>query len=402
MDTFSKLVRMVVLLAAAALTGCATQKLSPAPSEGLDADAAVVFAVDDLIRQADDGRGFLGRLAAKRSRSKLVLDPLLDAGSGQQTELMKALEQKIGERVATDYPTWELLPFRATNVAEAQYLLAGTLTYEDADAQRKLRLNASLTELATGVVVAQTSVLIRDEGLDVSPTRYFRDSPISVRDRSTEAYAATARMPAGRKADPDYLRAVATAALISEATSAYNSARYDEALKLYASAAESLEGEQLRVLNGLYLTNWKLGRASEAERAFRRIVSYGLSNNALAVKVLFRPGSTDFWPDPNVSGPYAIWMRQIAREASASRVCLNLVGHTSRTGSEQVNARLSQQRALVIKQRLETEAPELSARMRYSGVGWRENLVGTGTDDVRDALDRRVEFHVVDCESAAS
>jgi len=59
MDTFSKLVRMVVLLAAAALTGCATQKLSPAPSEGLDADAAVVFAVDDLIRQADDGRGFL-------------------------------------------------------------------------------------------------------------------------------------------------------------------------------------------------------------------------------------------------------------------------------------------------------------------------------------------------------
>jgi len=180
-------------------------------------------------------------------------------------------------------------------------------------------------------------------------------------------------MPAGRKADPDYLRAVATAALISEATSAYNSARYDEALKLYASAAESLEGEQLRVLNGLYLTNWKLGRASEAERAFRRILSYGLSNNALAVKVLFRPGSTDFWPDPNVSGPYAIWMRQIAREASASRVCLNLVGHTSRTGSEQVNARLSQQRALVIKQRLETEAPELSARMRYSGVGWRKS-----------------------------
>ena len=32
-----------------------------------------------------------------------------------------------------------------------------------------------------------------------------------------------------------------------------------------------------------------------------------------------------------------------------------------------------------------------------SGVGSREKLVGTGTDDVRDALDRRVEFKVVPC-----
>jgi hypothetical protein len=30
-------------------------------------------------------------------------------------------------------------------------------------------------------------------------------------------------------------------------------------------------------------------------------------------------------------------------------------------------------------------------------MGWRENIVGTGTDDVSDALDRRVEFKIVDC-----
>jgi hypothetical protein len=30
-------------------------------------------------------------------------------------------------------------------------------------------------------------------------------------------------------------------------------------------------------------------------------------------------------------------------------------------------------------------------------MGWRENLVGIGSDDVRDAIDRRVEFKVVDC-----
>ena len=30
-------------------------------------------------------------------------------------------------------------------------------------------------------------------------------------------------------------------------------------------------------------------------------------------------------------------------------------------------------------------------------MGFRENVIGTGTDDLRDALDRRVEFKVRPC-----
>jgi outer membrane protein OmpA-like peptidoglycan-associated protein len=39
----------------------------------------------------------------------------------------------------------------------------------------------------------------------------------------------------------------------------------------------------------------------------------------------------------------------------------------------------------------------LSTRLSAAGVGSKEALVGLGTDDQRDALDRRVEFRVVDC-----
>jgi ABC-type multidrug transport system fused ATPase/permease subunit len=85
------------------------------------------------------------------------------------------------------------------------------------------------------------------------------------------------------------------------------------------------------------------------------------------------------------------------RQANAANVCMNVVGHTSRTGSEPVNDRLSQARAAVIKQKLEAEVGQLATRTRASGMGWRENIVGTGTDDVSDALDRRVEFKIVDC-----
>jgi hypothetical protein len=46
---------------------------------------------------------------------------------------------------------------------------------------------------------------------------------------------------------------------------------------------------------------------------------------------------------------------------------------------------------------LEAEAPPLRNRTITSGKGSRENLIGTGTDDARDALDRRVEFIVIRC-----
>ncbi|MCM0788693.1 OmpA family protein, partial [Klebsiella pneumoniae] len=83
--------------------------------------------------------------------------------------------------------------------------------------------------------------------------------------------------------------------------------------------------------------------------------------------------------------------------STGARVCMVIVGHTSRTGSEQTNDVLSLQRALYIQQRLAAESPALAQRTKASGKGWRENLVGSGTDNAVDALDRRVEFRVEPC-----
>ena len=218
-----------------------------------------------------------------------------------------------------------------------------------------------------------------------------------VKDQVVDGYIATSQTPPGRPADPVYFERVATATTISDATVAYNKDSYQEALALYQTAAAKPGGEQLRVLNGIYLASWKLGRSKEAEEAFGKVVALGLSGNNLGVKFLFNPGTTNFWSDPQVSGPYGFWLRQIAREAVVARVCMNVIGHTSKTGSQAYNDRLSLQRAAYIKKRLDTEAPELTSRTHASGMGFRETLVGTGTDDARDALDRRVVFKIVDC-----
>jgi len=44
----------------------------------------------------------------------------------------------------------------------------------------------------------------------------------------------------------------------------------------------------LRVYNGLYLANWELGRRDAAAEAFDRLVDFGLRQQQLAVKFLFR------------------------------------------------------------------------------------------------------------------
>ena len=368
----------------------------PADStEELGFTAAVEVATDAMVGQLQKLPSFLGTV----DKRGVVIDPMLDAASGQQTAATRLLEQQVADRLRT-HARFELLPFQIPRLTEAHYLVTGTMRRVAGKAPASpgvFQINLALTDMKTGTVVARASSRARDDGLDTNPTPYYRDSPVLVKDQVVDGYIATAETPPGQPADPVYFTRVTTATLISEALLAYNGERYQDALTLYRNAAATPAGEQLRVVNGLYLATWKLGRASEAAEAFGNVVAFGLRSNSLGVKFLFNPGTTEFWSDPKVSGPYGIWLRQIARQAATAKVCMNVVGHASRTGSEQFNDHLSQQRATYIKERLEAEAPELASRIRATGMGFRENIVGTGTDDARDALDRRVEFKITGC-----
>ena len=380
------------------LGSCATAP--PARVGALPFDVALDQAIDDLFAQTQRLPAFMADMESKLKLGTIVVDPLLDGAAGHQTVVTKQAEQRVIGRVGERFKQFTVLPFSSAEVGRAQYVLTGTLTQVGSEASDRgnYRLNLALTEVKNGLVVAQAGARIRDEGLDTSPTAFYRDSPVAIKDRIVEGYIRTTESKPGAAADPVYLEHLSTSALLADAINAYNGERLSEALTLYEAALKRPDGQQLKVLNGLYLTNWQLGRRDAAEKAFGMVARLGLATNNLSVKFLFKPGTTDFWPDPVVSAPYPIWLRQIARQTASSGQCVNLVGHTSRTGSEQFNERLSLQRASAIRQRLETEAPELVRRLRETGVGFRENIVGTGSDDLRDALDRRVEFRVVKCE----
>ena len=386
------------------LAGCleTAPKQATVSTNELSFSEAIVVATDGLVNQTQKLPGFLAKVESKIAKKSVVVDPTIDATSGQQTQTTLLLERRIAERLAARTEgSFDLLPFKSENLAKVQYLLTGTLTrILDVPGKRSLQINLALVEIKTGQVVAQASALARDDGLNHTPLAIYQDSPVLVKDRVVDAYIGTALTPPGRAANSVYMERVAVASVINEAGTLYNAERYPESLAKYQEARNQAGGEQLRTLNGIYLNYVRLGRTAEAEAAFGQIVAYGLRSNKLDVKLLFNPGSsTEFWADPKVSGAYPMWLRQIAKESAGARVCMAIVGHTSRTGTEQANDTLSLQRAGFIQQRLAAESSVLAQRIKASGMGWRENLVGSGSDNAVDALDRRVEFRVEPCRS---
>jgi outer membrane protein OmpA-like peptidoglycan-associated protein len=397
-----------VLLLAGLVVGC-EEGARPAPPDAARPAAAPppAASLEDAVSSAAD-KVFADAMSPASGlppapRYALLIDPLVDGLSGVQSTATRSIRTQIVALLRERYPQFEVQRFSAANLSRSPLVLIGTLTAVDADGdpggeRQFYRVWLTLLDLKSGKVVAKARTRAPPDGVDLSPVPSFRDSPTWASDPATQAYIdACQRSKVGDPINPEYLDRLLAAALISDAIEAYDAGRYQEALDLYLGARDLPGGDQLRVHNGIYLANWKLGRRAAAMNAFGDIVDFGLRARELSVKFLFKPGSTAFWPDPGVSGPYSSWLEQIAARTLHSGACLEIVGHSSRTGPEPLNERLSLLRAEHIKRLLQTKAPVLGDRMIADGVGSRETLVGTGTDDQADALDRRVAFKVLAC-----
>ncbi len=337
-------------------------------------------------------------------RYLLVIDPLVDGVTGNSSTATATMGERLAVLVREKYPQFDLRDFSADTVDQKPFVLVGTFTGLNKEGKpigepAAYRVCLVLADLKSGKTVAKGTARALPGGFDTKPLPYFVDSPTWRKDQRVEGYIKTCQgTQPGSPIDPAYLDGVHTAALVSKGIDAYNAGQYQQALEFYNSARQTPAGDQLRVYNGLYMPYWKLDQRDRAEQAFGEIVDYGLRNDRIGVKFLFKPGSTGFWTDPTLTEPFPLWLRQIAqRSAGRQQACLELTGHTSPTGTTARNERLSLRRAEYIKSRLEEDAPGLSGKVVANGVGARENIIGTGADDRTDALDRRVEFKPLAC-----
>jgi outer membrane protein OmpA-like peptidoglycan-associated protein len=404
-------------LCAALLAGCAGRDAAQQPATAAAApippkdalpldEAAVALADATLLRAELPPPGPSGRY-------RLVIDPLIDRATGAETEATRAMERRIVTLVRERHPRFELRPFTTASLDERPLVLLGSIAPVAEAGSRAnppgpgrpaaYRIWAVLADIGTGRVVAHEEAWVRTDEVNPTPVAFFRQSPVWTPDGAAAAYLRTCALNPGDAIDPAYLRAVRVQALVSDGIRAYEGGRHREALAFYQQAgALAPADQQLRIRNGLYLANQALGRRGDAEEAFGSVVDYGLERGRLAVKFVFRPGSTAFWPDPAVSGAYPMWLRQIAARTEARAACMEVEGHSSPTGSAPVNERLSFARAERVRGRLVAQRPGLRDRLEAEGVGSRETLVGTGADDASDVLDRRVEFEPRSCPAVAS
>lgn len=398
------------------LSGC----LSTAPqqqsdtSKRLSFEEAVTEVVNSTNAQLQNQSGLLGKIAtaagqiaAKTGVSGpriVVLDPMLDGNSGQLTALSGDFERRVLAKLAAD-KSRTILPISSESIVKSDTLLIGTVAVDSGKSTggrttgNVAVLHLAYVDLKSGNVLAQATARARGNTFDITPSKFDQDSPIVMYgDLSTAGYIRTASQLSGQPADSNYLKQLNTSALVTKATQAYNSGKYGEALRFFQSADSGQPDGGLKALNGAYLANVQLGKLDQAEQIFSKIATISIRNRDMGVKFLFGAGSSDFLTDPKISGMYDVWIRQIARALGQTPVCVELVGHASKTGAEAYNERLSDQRAERIKARLLGESDRLKTRISASGAGSKEPIIGTGTDDMSDAVDRRVVFKFHECK----
>ena len=367
--------------------------VAPAP---VTFEASIARAGQELFAQAQVRLGSEPRA--------LVIDPLIDANTGAQTISTARMGEQLESIVKAQKMGWEVKPLTRAALASQPLLLIGTLTPVNVERAIDAKPDAfrvwlTLIDLRSGRVVAKQLDRATVDSVNPAPLKFYADSPTWHKDKTVLGYINSCQVNTqiGDPADPDYLARLPAAAVVNEAILAYDDGKIPAANKLYKEAQTLADPGDMRVLNGLYLTSWQLGQRDAAAEAFSKLVDSGLEQKRLPVKLLFQPGRTTFNQIGDLPQQYQIWLTSLAQQAGKSNACVRIVGHTSRTGSARLNETLSRHRAEAVQKLLEGNNRSLSTRLSATGVGSREALIGLGTDDMRDALDRRVEFRVVDC-----
>ncbi len=390
----------------------AAQPTAPQPAAPPPADLAVrntfvappPLRFPDAVARAGAQLIRVALLEIGGERRSLVIDPLIDANTGGQTADTVRMGSQLEATIKSQAAGWSVKPLTREALAAGPLLLIGTLTPINSEPAIDKKPDAyriwlTLIDTRTKRVVAKQLDRATIDSTNPEPLPFYRDSPTWHRDRTVASYINSCQINTkiGDLADPDYVSRWPAVATINEAIMAYNAGRLDQANKLYGQAAELADPGDLRVLNGLYLTSWKLGRREQAKDAFSKLVASGLELKRLPVKMVFETGQTTFMKLPGLAEQYEIWLDELAEGAGRVRSCIRVVGHSSRTGPASVNLPLSRRRAEAVLEALRKRNPSLATRLSATGVGSAEALSGLGTDDARDALDRRVEFKVVDC-----
>lgn len=407
---------MMFLLVSLTLQGCALMNRQTGPN----LDKAVPPLVSKLVAQLASFENpesigdKLSKLVKKEEAApettiplaprRLVLQPLIDSNSHEVVVASREIEDLLIQEFGK-YPQYTLEKINSTNVAEADYILTGILGLEDyryliqlanSKPEKKYHIKLSVIDRDLSQIAAHSDIWLQ-EGADLNYEPIVENVFYNLEDQNDQAQIQVTNQRVGDTVDLNYMDSTEVKALLAEARDEYYRGNYSRSTNLYRKVADSDNGQLIKAWTGLYRNYVKRGSMDAAESAFRRLLELSVEQDRLSVRLLFQVGNTSL--NSKLSREYRMWMRQIGDYFDARQSCLRIVGHASCTGEEQYNYYLSEQRADRIRAELARAHPRLRNRLFVEGRGFSEALVCSGTDDEQDAVDRRVDFVLEQCNA---
>lgn len=391
-----------LLLGAFLLAGCQPEAVKPepakvvvkpdAPAYHLNLREAVAQVASSLAKQVGNHP-----LPPERGGKRLVvIDEFFNEQSAEVSVSGRGIQQMLNAELGGKLAQLSFSPLNSGNLQKSNWALVGVVRHQKAGESAKegnwVRIRAAITDIKNGTIIAECETFVESRQFDATPTKFFRDAPMYLSDSLHANRVASA---AGKNKNLEqYLESEAG---LADAMHAYENGQFDEAEKHFQRVLDQSGGKNHLALSGLYQSQLRANRNGEAEKTFSKLVEAGLDKGSLSVKLLFKVRSTDFHADPELGSQYPMWLRQIALQLKNKKSCLDVIGHASKTGTAEYNERLSLQRAQRIAAVLQKNAGGLNGKIKAFGKGFQENIIGSGTDDAQDAIDRRVEFGVAQC-----
>jgi outer membrane protein OmpA-like peptidoglycan-associated protein len=402
MQFLTALSRVIGILGTLLLISCqpALQSNMLANQRYLAFEPAIDQLSHGLMNKLQQRRGFFS------GKQRIVFNPFLDVDNGQVLQVSLQIEHLFFQQVRDQFKNFTISRLTPANLKEADYIVNGLIKYQanrfqtdKESAQKKYyRISASIIDLKTKTIVTQGIAWVVSSGLDYNPTPSYEDNPMYVKGKMLQYIENAVESPIGTQVDTDYYVFIETKALLVEAQTAYDNGNYGMARQLFEKILDRPGGEIIEVYGGLYTTYFKLGDLVAAEENFGKMVEVGVAEKNLPIKLLFQSNLTEFLEIPTLRQQYEIWLRQISLYLkSHSNKCVYITGHTSIYGVYDYNKRLSKYRAEKIQEIMSQTFAGINQRAETIGKGPDEVIVGTTPDSAENAIDRRVEFKIVDC-----
>ncbi len=295
-------------------------------------------------------------------------------------------------------PTTAIARLEEAGELSSALMLHGVVSYQpstDAGEESSwFKIDYAVRTYPDAEVLLSGSALVNARHFDATPTRFYKDAPIYFASEQKKELVALA---SAESSGAEMQRAMRRSLAYESARGAYEREQYELAAQRFADILEQSNAEDLLALSGRFQSLWKLARKDEAEQVFGRLIDVAIARDALSIKFLFAVRQDDFDRRSPLYRQYPMWIRQVARGMRASGLCFEIKGHSSHSGTAAYNDALSTARAKRVMRYMTTAEPELVKRVRAQGYGFSQNIIGSGSDDAGDAIDRRVDFAQVRC-----